>query len=367
MSTPDRGRELLDPARRTRDAGSAGGERAAPVEAPLSTASFAVTDPAENKSRPQPGTEGRSRADAAVPSTPTARIGLVLHPTHDVMAVAERIVRWATCHGSEVLIRSRDADRCPGTVRAVSAAELTSQVNAILSLGGDGTMLGALRLVAARPVPVLGVNLGHLGFLVEVGAGELDAALDRLERREFTIEEHSAAVLRDDGEEVIAFNDVALTRVPGDGPVQATLTVAERPGGRYRCDSILFSTPIVSTAYSYAAGGPIISPALEAILVTPVAPITGIARPMVMSADEPVGIELLAESGAPALEIDGNVRRQARPGDTLAFALRPRAGMVVRFDPERYQRRNQVKLSLLDLPYLPDELRDLVPGAQPIT
>ncbi len=93
--------------------------------------------------------------------------------------------------------------------------ELAAQADAVVSLGGDGTMLGALRLVARRPVPVLGVNLGNLGFLVEVQPDELTGALDRLERRDFTIEEHSALWLG--GDEAVAFNDLALVRVPGDG------------------------------------------------------------------------------------------------------------------------------------------------------
>lgn len=212
-------------------------------------------------------------------------------------------------------------------------------------------------------MPVLGVNLGQLGFLVEVEAGELDAALDRLESGDFTIEEHSAAVLSDGRDESIAFNDVALARVPGDGPVKAALTVAGRPGGVYRCDALIIATPIGSTAYSYAAGGPVVSPALEAVIVSAVAPISGIARPVVISAAEPVRLTLLEDSGQPALQADGTVLRRVQPGEALDVHLRPRAGRVVRLDAERHHRRSQVKLSLLDLPYLPDEMRDLVRGA----
>ena len=87
---------------------------------------------------------------------------------------------WARSHGAEVLVREDDAGRVPGGVRAVPEAEIAASADALVSLGGDGTMLGALRLAAARPVPVLGVNLGHLGFLVEVEPGELGGALDRL-------------------------------------------------------------------------------------------------------------------------------------------------------------------------------------------
>jgi NAD+ kinase len=292
------------------------------------------------------------------------RIGLVLHPRRDPMPVAEKIARWAKSHGSELLVDAKHAARTPDGVRPVTEGELVQQVDALVSLGGDGTMLGALRLVARRPVPVLGVNLGNLGFLVEVQPDEVDAALDRLENDEFTIEEHSAIVISDEGDESIAFNDVALGSVPGDGQVWAALTLAGRPGGRYRCDALVVATPIGSTAYSYAAGGPLVSPALDCVVVTPVAPVSGIARPAVVSAAEPLGLRLLEGSGRPALQADGTVLRRMQAGEVLDVHLRPRAGRVVRLDPERHQRRSQVKLSLMDLPYLPDEMLDLVPGAE---
>jgi NAD+ kinase len=251
-------------------------------------------------------------------------------------------------------------------VEPVSESQLVDQADALISLGGDGTMLGALRLVAERPVPVLGVHLGSLGFLVEVEPHELGAALDRLEAGEYTIEEHSAVVLADGGDESIAFNDIALASVPGEGAVQASLSVRGRASGRYRCDALVIATPIGSTAYSYAAGGPLVSPMLDAIVVSPVAPISGISRPAVISAAEPIALALLEGSGKPALQLDGTIMRRVQPGEALEVRVRPRAGLVVRLDPERYQRRSEVKLSLLDLPFLPEEMRDLLPGGDPV-
>jgi NAD+ kinase len=294
------------------------------------------------------------------------RIGLVLHPRRDPTPVVGKLTKWARSHGKHVVVDARDAARVPGDVEPVSAAELVEQADALVSLGGDGTLLGALRLVAQRPVPVLGVNLGHLGFLVEVEPDEIDAALDRLATGDYTIEEHSAAVLTDGCDESVAFNDIALASVPGEGAVRASLTVNGRASGRYRCDALVIATPIGSTAYSYAAGGPLVSPMLDAVIISPVAPISGISRPAVISAAEPVALALLEGSGQPALQVDGVIIRRVRPGDALEVRLRPRAGLVVRLDPERYQRRSGVKLSLLDLPFLPDEMRDVLPGADSV-
>ena len=295
------------------------------------------------------------------------RIGLVLHPSNDPTPVVEKLTSWARSHGKQVMVDARDAARLPEGIEAVSQAQLVDEVDALVSLGGDGTMLGALRLVASRPVPVLGVNLGSLGFLVEVEPDELDAALDRLDAGDYTIEEHSAAVLTDEGDESIAFNDIALASVPGEGAVHASLTVCGQASGRYRCDALVIATPIGSTAYSYAAGGPLVSPMLDAMVISPVAPISGISRPAVISAAEPIAVALDEGSGQPALQLDGTIVRRMEPGEALEVRLQPRAGLVLRLDPERYQRRSVVKLSLLDLPYLPEEMRDVLPGVDPVS
>ena len=291
-----------------------------------------------------------------------SEIALVLHPRRDPGPVLDAIGAWATLHGSRLLMRAEDATRWDGDVTVLSDAELAKRADAVVSLGGDGTMLGALRLVARRPVPVLGVNLGNLGFLVEIQPEELPDALDRLERQDFTIEQHSGLWFGADGDEAVAFNDLALVRVPGDGVVEATLAIGGQRMGRYRCDGLVISTSIGSTAYAYSAGGPVVSPALDAVVVAALAPLAGISRPMVTAADEPIRLMLQESSGCPAIEVDGRMLRRTEPGEALDVRLVSGCGQVVRLDSDRYQRRNQVKLSLLDLPFLPDELRELAPA-----
>jgi NAD+ kinase len=289
-----------------------------------------------------------------------SEIALVLHPRRDPGGVLDMIGAWAMGHGSRLLMRAADAARWDGEATVVTDAELAERAGAVLSLGGDGTMLGALRLVARRPVPVLGVNIGSLGFLVEVQPEELTEALDRLERGEFTIEEHSALWVN--GSEAVAFNDLALVRVPGEGVVEAALSVGGQRMGRYRGDGLVLSTSIGSTAYAYSAGGPVVSPALDAVVIAPLAPLAGISRPMVTAPDEAIQLSLQAGSGSPAIEIDGTMHRRTEPEEALDVRLKIGCGQVVRLDSDRYQRRNQVKLSLLDLPFLPEELRELAPA-----
>ncbi|GAA0322576.1 NAD(+)/NADH kinase [Kineococcus aurantiacus] len=293
------------------------------------------------------------------------RLGLVVHPVRDTVEQARVVQRWAHEHGKEVVGLRTDATRLPDDVRLVGVEEFAATVDAVVSLGGDGTMLGALRLLVGRKVPVLGVNLGHLGFLVELEPSELPGALERISAGDFTVEPHLSlrTELRTGTERrgAVAFNDIALARTPGRGTVTAALSVADQRIGYLRCDGIVLATPTGSTAYSYAAGGPVVSPGADALLVTPVAPMSGIARTIVLGVDEPVRIELLEGSGPPVVEVDGIASGELAPGSVVEVHAERDAGHVIRLDAADHGRRSRVKLSLLDLPLLPEEMLELVP------
>ncbi|WP_438822203.1 NAD(+)/NADH kinase [Kineococcus terrestris] len=289
------------------------------------------------------------------------RLGLVVHPVRDTAATAAVVAGWAREHEGHVVGLQRDAGRLPEDVPTVTEAEFLRTVDAVVSLGGDGTMLGALRLVVGRGIPVLGVNLGHLGFLVELEPRELPAALERIARKDFTVEPHLCLRTGLPGREAVAFNDVAIARVPGRGTVSAALSVAGQRIGYLRCDAVVLSTPSGSTAYSYAAGGPVVSPGADTLVVTPVAPMSGISRSIVLGVDEPVRLELMESSGTPAVEVDGIDAGPLAPGSVVDVVAERDAGHVIRMDPGGHGRRSRVKLSLLDLPLLPDEMLELVP------
>lgn len=296
---------------------------------------------------------------------PIPRIGLVLHPRRDCSAAVGQVVAWTSTHGVELLAPAEDVDRLAlSGVRPVPRAELAAGVDGVIALGGDGTLLGAMRLVAERPVPVLGVNLGHLGFLAEVEGPELDAALEAMAAGRSTTETRSCLVVRrtdaSGAAEHVAFNDAVLARVPGEGLVQATLAVAGQPYGHYTCDALILATPMGSTAYSYAAGGPVISPGAAGVLVTPSAPLNGIARSLLLSPEETVRLEIVG--GSPAVELDGVLTGRLEAGATVEVSLRPDAGRLVRIEGSRAAARSRVKLSLLDLPVLPSELAELLPA-----
>lgn len=286
-------------------------------------------------------------------------VGLVVHPSRPVQASVQIIRKHAAVDGARVLVRQSQAARVPD-VEAVPDDEFAAQVDGLISLGGDGTMLGAMRLVVARPVPVLGVNHGNLGFLVEVQPNHLDAALDQLLRDDFTIEPHSCLDTTEPANLAAAFNDVVLTRL-GRGAVSVDLTVNGQQFGYYRCDALVVATPTGSTAYNYAAGGPVVSPSAPAMVVTPVAPMAGVARPVVLGPNDEVRLHVASDSALVGIELDGTEAGRLGPDRSLRARLRQDAAKVVRLSAGAHASRSRVKLSLLDLPLRPDQLLELIP------
>jgi len=151
-----------------------------------------------------------------------------------------------------------------------------------------------------------------------------------------------------EGEEVSAFNDIALVRVPGDGLAHVGINVEGSNFVRYAADAIVVATPTGSTAYSFSAGGPIVSPRAEGLLVIPVAPHSVFNRAIFLSAGEPVGLDLLPTSGRLAVEVDGLLAGTVEPGQTVRVFLCARAGRVVRLGSTTFYQRARRKLRLAD-------------------
>jgi NAD+ kinase len=296
-------------------------------------------------------------------------VGLVVHPHKAVHNSVQLIAEQARQHGFAVVGLEADAERLGPQVAALSRADFLDRVNALVSLGGDGTMLGAMRLVAGRGVPVLGVNHGNLGFLVEVEPADLGPALDRIRGGDFTLEPHSCLDVETDGETeeadlakpLTAFNDLVVTSAQPWSALTVDLLVSGSRHGYYRCDALVACTPTGSTAYNYAAGGPVVSPSTPSITLTPVAPMSGVSRSVVLGADDVVTLQ--ATDGE-ALRICADGVRDANPDDrpSVTLRLRPDAVDVIRLDAGTHAQRSRVKLSLLDLPLRPDQLLELVPA-----
>ena len=190
-------------------------------------------------------------------------VGMVLHPQRDSAEAVAAVLGWADRNGATVYGIGNEISRLNCAATPVTANELGERSDLLVSLGGDGTMLRAMRLADGRHAPVLGVNLGKLGFLAEVDVPDLPAALSAIDARDFTIEPRLAVDSMVAGQRVTAFNDIAVVRVPGDATAAVAVQVAGHPFVSYAADAVIVATPTGSTAYSFSAGGPIVSPAVK--------------------------------------------------------------------------------------------------------
>jgi NAD+ kinase len=229
-----------------------------------------------------------------------ARIGLVVHPSRDIEEPLRRTREWAWSHGSELVQVAVDGQR-----RVVADREEARDCDVILAIGGDGTTLAAIRAAAAGERPVLGIACGSLGVLATVPASEVGEALDRFAAGRWVGRALPAlAVDRDGADRRLAFNDIAVVR-EGSGQVRAA---AEADGVlfcRFAGDGCVVSTPAGSSAYTLAAGGPLLAPGVAGFVLTPL-PIHGAAcPPLVLSSSSELRLSALPGHTGARLEVDG--------------------------------------------------------------
>jgi NAD+ kinase len=272
-------------------------------------------------------------------------VGLVLHPRRDCGDAISTITGWAKRREVTVLGLVEEVGRIDCEAVPVDSAELVERAGLLVSLGGDGTMLRTMRLVEGRQTPVLGVNVGRLGFLAEIDTDDMSAALSAIDEHRYTTEPRTAVcTVLPDGTRVIAFNDIALVRIPGDGLAAIGITVEGHPFVRYAADAVIVSTPTGSTAYSFSVGGPIVSPTVEGLLVGAAAAHSSFNRSLLLSLDEHLLLEVLPSSGRLAVEVDGVVQGYVCAGDALTVTPVRAAARVVRLGQTTFYERARRKL-----------------------
>ena|ERR1022692_1235117 len=290
-------------------------------------------------------------------------VGLVLHPQRDSAGAVDAVLGWAARQEIAVFGIEAEISRLHCAAVPVTAEELGLRSDLVVSLGGDGTMLRAMRLADGQRAPVLGVNLGKLGFLAEVDVADLPGALSAIDNQQFTIEPRLAVDGALGAQPITAFNDVAVVRVPGDGSAVVAVHVDSELFVSYAADAVVVATPTGSTAYSFSAGGPIVSPAVEALLVTPAAPHSSYNRGVVISATDTVTLQILPASGRLAVEVDGVVAGYAEPGQRIDLRARLAAASVVRLGRTTFYERARRKLRLTDSAEIPMRTSDGASGS----
>ncbi|MDH6236660.1 NAD kinase [Cryobacterium sp. CG_9.6] len=204
-----------------------------------------------------------------------------------------------------------------------------SDMELAIVLGGDGTILRAAELVRGCSVPLLGINLGHVGFLAESERDDLGSAVRRALSRDYAVEERMTLnvrvkVLDEVVYETWALNEATVEKASRERMIEVVIEVDGRPLSSFGCDGVVMSTPTGSTAYSFSAGGPVVWPTLDALLLVPLSAHALFARPLVVAPDSSLAVEVLARTGVSAvLCADG--RR--------TFDLPPGARVIVRRSP----------------------------------
>ncbi len=224
----------------------------------------------------------------------------------------------------------------------------TGDVRFVISLGGDGTVLEAAREAAPHGIPVIGVNYGRLGFLCEVERGEVYTALKKVIRGRYTVEERLMMVASlskpSDKREFTVLNDVVFLR---ESKKDALITLQVKLSGELIAsppsDGLIIATPTGSTAYSLSAGGPVVSPDVEAILITPLAPHALSARPMLVSNKERIDI-ILIKGQECRLTLDGRATLLMEPGDSVRITTSPVKAKFIRLGERNFPKVVREKL-----------------------
>ena len=258
------------------------------------------------------------------------RIGIVLKPhQHDALKTICDLTQWLSERGIEV-VGGPDIERervehqtgCP--VKEVPTEKLAAVVDLILVLGGDGTMISTARLIGDLEVPVLGINYGGLGYLTEFRIEELYSALESILEGNYRLDKRvMLRTLHQRGDEVInsnrVLNDVVINKSALARIIEIDAYLNDQFVNSFRADGLIVSTPTGSTAYNLSAGGPVMFPSMNAILITPICPFTLSNRPIVVPDDAVIELRLKTDQEEVALTLDGQVGFPLKIGDRVVI------------------------------------------------
>jgi NAD+ kinase len=282
-----------------------------------------------------------------------AAVGFVLHHERSQAAdLARETTKWLVADGHEVRIPRPDADLAGLEEHGCDEADLAPGLDLAVSLGGDGTMLRTVDLVSLAGVPVIGVNVGQMGYLTDIEPSGARAALERFFSGERTIEERmllTVAVERaaGGGSEHLAFNEAVLEKTPMGHTVRLAVEVDGEFFTTYAADGLIVATPTGSTAYAFSARGPIVAPTHRALLLTPVSPHQLFDRTLVL--DPTATLRLTVQGHRTAtLSVDGRNLGELDEGDSIVCTAAGRSARLVTFGRRDFLQILKSKFGLED-------------------
>ena len=269
---------------------------------------------------------------------------LMMHPKRvDRRAIAKQIVSILRAEGMTVSTEPWLSDALKGAVifDAVSVPDF------VIAVGGDGTFLTAVQTALKLNVPVLGVNTGHIGFLIEIDVDQLPVMCKRLQAGEYTVEHRMMLDVIRKGELLkTALNDVVISRAGYARLITVKASVEDDLVARYMADGLIVSTPTGSTGYSLSAGGPIVCPDVDCILLSPVCPHSLQHRPVVASATQVITVELDCEPEQRVqLDVDGQMICKLETSESITVKRSEQTAKLIRFGTESFFHRIRDKLS----------------------
>jgi len=272
----------------------------------------------------------------------------VHHDRGEAHALAAEAGRWLAARDHEVRLPPEDSTIVGRTDLAVEDGVIADGCDLAISLGGDGTMLRTVDVVAAKGVPVLGVNVGQLGYLTEVEPGDLFDALERVFAGEHQIEERMMLDVRvDPGLHTLALNECVVEKTPTGRTVRLRLSLDAEFFTTYTADGVIVATPTGSTAYSFSARGPIVDPAHQAMVVTPVSPHMLFDRSMVLAPHATVRLEVDGHRPA-TVSVDGRHLAELTDGQGVECTASSLPAKLVRFSGSNFHRILKAKFGLPD-------------------
>lgn len=245
-------------------------------------------------------------------------VGLVVNlGKPDARRFVTELVEWLGQNRFQAILPAATARTLKLGVRGVSEATLVRRSNIVLALGGDGTLLRAARIIGHHGVPVMGINLGGLGFLTEFAVEEARAGLLEFRAKEHRLEERTVLEAGYRGRTAFVLNDCSVNMCEENRVIELTASAAGEFLTKFVGDGVVVATPTGSTAYSLAAGGPVVYPTMDALLITPICPHALSSRPVVLPGDTTLEFTLSERTGSAVINLDGQERWRLVPGHPL--------------------------------------------------
>lgn len=268
-------------------------------------------------------------------------IGILTKPKFpEVKTTLLGVVTWLRARNITVLLDTTSA-QVLHEQGGIQKTQLAGQADVLLVLGGDGTILSAARLAADRGIPILGVNMGGLGFLTEVRLDHLYASLERVFANDFVLDErlmlethmhrHGETVARG-----VVLNDIVISKGTLARMIELQISIQGQFVTNLRGDGLIISTPTGSTAYSLSAGGPIINPAVQALILTPICPHTLTHRPLIVPGNVEIEVTLTSKDDGSMATLDGQVGVALTQGDTALIKTSGHKTKLIRFPESHY-------------------------------